>query len=214
MQRPSALLPPRAELGGKVSVATPGDDGHLQLDIPATAASASSLPPGNDNLLHAKIGHLGNTPSHSGQAVMAVGHLASTPNHASADSTPSTTTTVVTPLTAQQAVKLYADRLASWEVQEIRQHYAVAPIYFLGSKRTGVSHRGQFLNAQSSEYPKSLFETPQGDYKPVVGDHLGYRYEILGRLGSGTFGQVVKAFGGSTVIAVGGCLEHSMKMGS
>jgi serine/threonine protein kinase len=40
------------------------------------------------------------------------------------------------------------------------------------------------------------YDDDQGDYKTVLKDHLGYRYELLEPLGSGSFGQAVK------------CLDH------
>lgn len=36
------------------------------------------------------------------------------------------------------------------------------------------------------------FDDDKGDYKVVSGDHLAYRYEILGVLGKGSFGKVLK----------------------
>ena len=40
------------------------------------------------------------------------------------------------------------------------------------------------------------YDDDQGDYKIVVNDHLGYRYEVLEHLGAGAFGQAIK------------CLDH------
>lgn len=40
--------------------------------------------------------------------------------------------------------------------------------------------------------PRS-YDDERGDYRVVAGDHLGYRYEVLDNLGSGSFGVVVRA---------------------
>lgn len=34
------------------------------------------------------------------------------------------------------------------------------------------------------------YDDEHGDYRMVLGDHVAYRFEILGRLGKGSFGQV------------------------
>jgi len=36
--------------------------------------------------------------------------------------------------------------------------------------------------------PNLGFDESNGDYKIIKGDHIGYRYEILGLLGRGSFG--------------------------
>jgi hypothetical protein len=51
-------------------------------------------------------------------------------------------------------------------------------------------------NATSIGVANSGFDDDIGNYVIVQGDHLAYRYEILGILGKGSFGQVCK------------CLDH------
>ena len=41
------------------------------------------------------------------------------------------------------------------------------------------------------------YDDENGDYQTVLKDHIGYRFEVLQALGSGSFGQALK------------CLDHS-----
>lgn len=40
--------------------------------------------------------------------------------------------------------------------------------------------------------PHQGFDDDKGDYRIVLHDHIYYRYEVLGLLGNGAFGQVMK----------------------
>jgi len=50
------------------------------------------------------------------------------------------------------------------------------------------------------------FDDERGDYLVVEGDHLCYRYEVVGTLGKGSFGQVVQCrdhmTGGSAAVKI------------
>ena len=60
-------------------------------------------------------------------------------------------------------------------------------IYFIGEKAEKI--KGSCLEEHNNGY-----DDENGDYKIVIGDHLVYRYEVLEKLGSGSFGQCVKCF--------------------
>lgn len=48
----------------------------------------------------------------------------------------------------------------------------------------------QLLSAPHNTFECGRYDDEWGDYRMVVGDHIGYRFEIMSRLGKGSFGQV------------------------
>ena len=65
-------------------------------------------------------------------------------------------------------------------------------IWFVG--RAGTTKRNA---CQTSLNDKRSFDDFRGYYIACIGDHIGFRYEIMGCLGRGSFGQVLK------------CLDHA-----
>lgn len=93
------------------------------------------------------------------------------------------------PLVPTEALRAYGDRLNDYEKGEIL--YA-QQIYFIGT-------RGCKKVKAASSRPNFGFDDGRGNYIIVLGDHINYRYEVLGMLGKGVFGQVVK------------CMDHKRK---
>lgn len=79
------------------------------------------------------------------------------------------------PMPGTQAKLLYLESLSSIEIKEIGKYQE---IYFLGEKA-----------AKIEKYTDS-----EGRYKGEIGDQLGFRYEILEKIGKGAFSNVYKCF--------------------
>jgi len=74
--------------------------------------------------------------------------------------------------------------MTDYEKVEIQNY---PEVFFLGLTATKI--KGSNLNSHNFGY-----DDERGDYLVVLKDHLAYRYEVLDKIGSGSFGQALKCF--------------------
>lgn len=86
-------------------------------------------------------------------------------------------------MTAATALRKCRALLTDYEQAEILEYKQV---YFLGIQSIKLKPDPTELNYG--------FDDEKGGYKFTVGDHIAFRYEVLGIIGSGSFGTVVKGF--------------------
>ena len=74
--------------------------------------------------------------------------------------------------------------MTDYEKIEIQNYQEV---YFLGLE-------AKKIQATSLLGHNFGFDDERGDYQVVMKDHLAYRFEVVDKLGSGSFGQALKCF--------------------
>jgi dual specificity tyrosine-phosphorylation-regulated kinase 2/3/4 len=87
------------------------------------------------------------------------------------------------PISPPAALKLFKEQMSMFELAEILDYPRV---YFLGLSSPKVRKNQKFNNYG--------FDDENGDYNFVIGDHLGYKYEVMQLLGKGSFGQVLRCY--------------------
>jgi hypothetical protein len=89
------------------------------------------------------------------------------------------------PMTGQQVLSV-ATLSNQLTVPECREILSYPLVYFVGNRfvKDQNAHRNLPCNYG--------FDTEQGNYNVQVGDHIAFRYEVLGALGSGSFGDVYR----------------------
>ena len=107
------------------------------------------------------------------------------------------------PVTPSQAIRLWGRSMSTFEKGEVIDF---PNVWFCSDGSVDKTGRGD-TTMSASKTPENAtsigggvanfgFDDDIGNYVIVQGDHLAYRYEILGILGKGSFGQVCK------------CLDH------
>lgn len=81
------------------------------------------------------------------------------------------------PLSSAELLVYRKEELTGYEVKEVGAYQMV---YYVGNPAT--------------KRPTPEFDNEKGDYQARVGEHLGYRYEVISLLGKGSFGIVTKCF--------------------
>ncbi|KAG9353465.1 hypothetical protein JZ751_018064, partial [Albula glossodonta] len=115
--------------------------------------------------------------------------------------TPAAHLTFVLP--SVEALKYFQDKLTRWEQKEILDF---TEIWYLG---LGAEKKEPPEN--SEEDSSSHYDDAKGIYTPVLRDHIAYRFEILERLGQGSFGLVMKCLDHKTKELVAVKVIHNMK---
>ena len=83
------------------------------------------------------------------------------------------------PISGRQASLHFKNLLTEYEKIEVQGY---SHVFFLGSMQ---AEKVQGSSKKTNNYG---YDDDRGDYNIVINDHLAYRYEVIERLGSGSFG--------------------------
>jgi len=88
-------------------------------------------------------------------------------------------------MTGKEALAMSANLLTEQEQEEIGRY---SRVYYLGTQASKISATDSLKGGKA---PTSSGGNARGDYQHCIGEHIGFRYEVLGQLGRGSFGVVL-----------------------
>eukprot|EP00347_Sterkiella_histriomuscorum_P009595 403340605 len=91
------------------------------------------------------------------------------------------------PISGSQALSMFKQHLSKFEQEEILQF---PEVYFVNTQTT--TDQAELFLAQSAN--NNGFDDDQNYYRHRINEHIMYRFEVLERLGRGSFGQVYKCY--------------------
>lgn len=97
--------------------------------------------------------------------------------------TPNKVNKIDFPMKPKEALVLYSHELTGYEQAEILDY---SEVYYLGNKACKIIPKLELCNFG--------FDDMMANMKIAKGDHIAFRYEVLGLLGKGSFGQVCECF--------------------
>lgn len=92
------------------------------------------------------------------------------------------------PYTHDEAISVVGHRLTAFELHEIKRF---SEIYFTGTNCKKIQAE---MSQTGPGYRNHRFDDENDNYIIVPHDHILYRYQIIGKIGEGTFCKMIKAY--------------------